>query len=87
MRHQRIISAAPAVQKAERAILFQLLRDDHAECWARADLEEALTGIPLADLAAGLDRLRRHGIAQRSNGHVWATCGAHYLDSLGVISI
>ncbi|HWX44729.1 MAG TPA: recombinase RecA [Solirubrobacteraceae bacterium] len=87
MRHQRIISAAPAVQKAERAILRQLLREDHAECWARTDLEEALTHIPLVDLVAGLDRLRQHGISQRCNGLVWATRSAHYLDSLGVISI
>ena len=87
MRHQRIISAAPAVQKAERAILLQLLRDDHAECWARTELEEALTHIPLADLVAAHDRLRQHGIAQRSNGHVWATRSACYLDALGVISI
>jgi hypothetical protein len=87
MRHQRIISAAPAVQKAERAILLQLLRDDHAECWGRPELEETLTGIPLPDLVAGLDRLKQHGIAQLSNGHVWATCCARYLDSLEVISI
>ena len=87
MRHQRIVSAAPAIQKAERAILLQLLREDHAECWARTELDEALTDIPLLDVAAGLDRLRRHGIAQLSKGHVWATCVARYLDSLGVISI
>lgn len=87
MRHQRIISAAPTVQKAERAILRQLLRLDHAEAWASTELQETLSDIPLVDLVAGLDRLRRHGIAQRSSGLVWATRGAHYLATLGVILV
>jgi hypothetical protein len=87
MRHQRITSSTPAVQKAERAILFQLLRDDHAECWERPELEEELSDVPPADFAAGLDRLKEQRIAQLSKGHVWATCCARYLDSLGVISV
>jgi hypothetical protein len=87
MRQQRIASSPPAVQKAERAILFQLLRDDHAECWERPELEEELSDIPSADFAAGLDRLREQRIAYLLKGRVWAACCARYLDSLGVVSI
>ncbi len=87
MRQQRIASSPPVVQKAKRAILFQLLRDDHAECWERPELEEELSDLPSADFAAGLDRLREQRIAYLLKGHVWATCCARYLDSLGVVSI
>jgi hypothetical protein len=72
-------------ERAQRAIILQLLRDDHAPVWRRAELERELgNAAAFTDALAGLActevvRLDREGI--------YATCCARHLDKLGLIGV
>ena len=50
-------------RKVERAIILQLLRDDHDERSSRTELQAALDSIEPAALAEALQRLEQHGVA------------------------
>jgi hypothetical protein len=72
--------------RAQRAIIFQLLRDDHPERWTRQELEREIPDFgPVIDDA--LARLEREGVAHLSDGAVWASRCARHLDTLEVITI
>jgi hypothetical protein len=72
---------------AERAVVLQVLRDDHDERWARAELEREIYDIEPAAIAEALERLREHGVVHVAGHLVWASRCAWHLDELGMVSI
>jgi hypothetical protein len=72
---------------AERAIVLQVLRDDHPERWSRAELERELYDVEPLIIGGALERLREEGVVHLSGELVWASRCARHLDALGMISI
>lgn len=71
----------------ERAIVLQILRDDHEERWAPVELAGVITDFEPAALDEALVRLEREGVLHREGGSVWAARAARRLDELELISI
>jgi DNA-binding HxlR family transcriptional regulator len=71
----------------ERAIVLQLLRDDHQQRWTCAELTREIPDIEPSVLDEGLARLEREGVLHRKESSVWASRAARRLDELGLISI
>jgi DNA-binding HxlR family transcriptional regulator len=71
----------------ERAIVLQILRDDHEQRWARAELTREIPDFEPALLDEALVRLERDGVLHRAEGSVWAARAARRLDELELISI
>lgn len=77
----------PDHRKVERAIVFQLLRDDHDERWSRDELATELGDDPSA-IASALERLREHEVlVEDDDNGIGASPCARRLDALGVIGI
>ncbi len=74
-------------ETAERAIVLQVLRDDHDERWSRVELEREIYDIEPPALGDALERLRREGVVHLSGQQVWASRCALHLDALGMVSI
>jgi hypothetical protein len=72
--------------KVERAIVFQLLRDDHDERWSRDELAAELGDDPSVFTAA-LESLREHEVLVEYDDGIGASASARRLDVLGVIEI
>lgn len=75
------------VERAERAIVLQLLRDDHAPRWARAELACEISDFAAPQLEAALARLEREGVADCDGDAAWASRALRRLDELELISI
>jgi hypothetical protein len=79
----------------ERAIVLQLLRDDHELMWSRAQLAVELSSELDADRSQGgrqaiddaLGRLERDGVIGISEQQAWASGAARRLDELGLIAV
>jgi hypothetical protein len=71
----------------ERAIVLQILRDDHEERWARAELAREIPDFEPAVLDRALAHLERDGILHREEGSLWASLAARRLDELELISV
>jgi hypothetical protein len=81
------VEVAPDRRHSERAIVLQLLRDDHGESWTRGELRAELR-IALAALADSLEDLQQHGvIVARDEDHVLASPCARRLDALELIAV
>jgi len=74
-------------RQVERAIVFQLLRDDHDERWSCAELAAELDDFEPSVLARALERLQEHGVAVAEPGAILASSSARRLDALEVIGI
>jgi hypothetical protein len=72
---------------AERAIVLQVLREDHDERWTRAELEREIYDIEPAAIGEALERLRGEGVVHVSGQLAWASRCAWHLDELGMVSI
>jgi DNA-binding HxlR family transcriptional regulator len=72
---------------AQRAIVLQVLRDDHDERWSREQLEREIYDIEPQAIAEALERLRQEGVVHLSGQMVWASRAAFRLDALGMVSI
>jgi hypothetical protein len=72
---------------AERAIVLQVLRDDHDERWSRVDIQAELHDVEPQAVAAALEQLHHEGAVHLSGGLVWASRCARRLDDLGMVSI
>jgi hypothetical protein len=72
---------------AERAIVLQLLQDDHDERWSRIELQAALYDVERHEVTAALEALRQEGTLHLSSDLVWASRCARRLDELGMVSI
>jgi DNA-binding HxlR family transcriptional regulator len=71
----------------ERAIVLQVLRDDHEERWALTELIGEVSDLSPEVVEDGLRRLEREGILERADSYVLASRAAHHLDELELISI
>ncbi|HEY4812375.1 MAG TPA: hypothetical protein VIH71_15085 [Solirubrobacteraceae bacterium] len=74
-------------QIAERAIVLQLLRDDHDERRSRAELGTELGDVEPLALSDAIADLERHGVVVVQGEHVVASRCARQLDELGMIAI
>jgi hypothetical protein len=72
---------------AERAIVLQLLRDDHRDCWSRAELERELSDIEPLDISDALARLHVEGVVVLEGEQVRASGCTRRLDALEVICV
>jgi len=77
---------SPEQRGAERAVLFQLLDDNHDPRWSRAELVAAL-GDPEPAIATALEHLQEHGVALGEGNAIFASPCARRLDALWVITI
>jgi Fe2+ or Zn2+ uptake regulation protein len=75
----------------ERAIVLQLLRDDHERTWSRAQLTIELQADGEEVDRAGIDeavrRLEREGVLGATEQEVWASDAARRLDELELIGV
>jgi hypothetical protein len=79
----------------ERAIVLQLLRDDHGRMWSHAQLAIELESELESDRAEirrqavrdALRRLEREGVLGMSEHQAWASNAARRLDELGLIAV
>jgi hypothetical protein len=72
---------------AQRAIVLQVLRDDHALCWTREQLQKEIYDIEPEDIARAIQRLREEGVVITKDNMVRASRCARWLDDLGMVSI
>ncbi len=72
---------------AERAIVFQVLRDDHSEGWSRAELERVTTTIEPLAISDALAHLDSEGVVVLDGEQVQASACARYLNALELICI
>jgi hypothetical protein len=72
---------------AQRAIILQLLRDDHPERWTRPELEAKIDDIEQQALVSALAILALEGVAVFDDEAIWASPCARHLDSLELVSI
>jgi len=73
--------------RAERAVVLQVLRDDHEERWSRGELADELAHIEVAVIAGAVGRLEQEGVVGVRDGSVWASRAARWLDDLGLICV
>jgi predicted transcriptional regulator len=73
--------------RVERAIVLQLLRDDHAERWSLAELVEELSDRESEIVDEALVVMEREGVIDREGGWVSASRAARHLDELELIGI
>ncbi len=71
----------------ERTIVLQVLRDDHGERWARAELAREIPDFEPAVLDEALAELAQDGVLCREGHMVWASRAARRLEDLELISI
>jgi hypothetical protein len=78
---------APSAWIAERAIVLQLLRDDHDPRWTRAELRQEASDIPRWVMRRAFDRLEAEGVFVTKGKHVLASRCAQRLDDLDLIAV
>jgi hypothetical protein len=71
----------------ERAVVLQVLRDDHERRWSRAELESRLADIDRDVLDGAVAGLAAGGVLCVESGVVWASDAAWCLDQLGLIGV
>jgi len=77
----------PDHAKVERAIILQLLRDDHAERWSLTALAAELHDVERCALSTALERLQEYGVVHVWTDAILASSSARRLDALGGIAI
>jgi DNA-binding HxlR family transcriptional regulator len=75
------------IRMVERAIVLQVLRDDHEERWSREELVGEISDFQPAVLDEALVRLAGDGVVHREDEQVWASRASRRLDELELISI
>jgi DNA-binding HxlR family transcriptional regulator len=73
----------PAV--TQRAIVLQLLREDHDERWSRAEIERAIPDVDPLTISDALVALRENGAVHLSGELVWPSRCAQHLNELGMV--
>jgi hypothetical protein len=72
---------------AKRAIVLQMLRDDHPNRWSRAELKSQLSDFRPGEVEAAIKELAAKGVVSCEGDQVWASECARTLDALMLISI
>lgn len=74
--------------RAKRAIVLQVLRDDHpGERWTRAELERELPDVLPEAVEVAIEDLKAEGVLSFDGEQVWASLCARTLDALELIAI
>jgi hypothetical protein len=76
-----------SVWMAERAIVLQVLRDDHDERWTRAELEEQVSDLAPQVARDGIARLEAERVVVTEGEHVLASRCARHMDALELVSV
>ncbi len=77
-----------AEDRAKRAIVLQLLRDDHPERWTRAELERELPDVLPEEIESAVKELAAEGVVTIGDDKaIRASLCARTLDALELISI
>jgi hypothetical protein len=71
----------------ERAVVLQLLRDDHAELWSSAELETEFDDVAPEALSGAIEHLERQGVLLMRDGHVVASPSVRRVDELGLVGV
>jgi hypothetical protein len=71
----------------ERAIILQLLRDDHERMWSREQLSAELAVDRSEVIEEVLGRLEKEGVIGCTDQAIWASSAACRLDELGLIGV
>ncbi len=74
-------------EQIERAIVLQVLRDDHPERWTRAELENEVFDFDPLTIDEALTRLAADGVVILDGEQVRASACARRIDALELISI
>ena len=77
----------PDLRIIERAVVLQLLRDDHDEQWSRTELESKLDDVEPLALSDAIAVLERHGVVVVQGEDVVASPGIRHLDELGLVGV
>ena len=72
--------------RLERAVVLQLLRDDHSQDWSRAELASEL-GTEAPAIEAVLSRLHAEGVVRLNDDRISASPATRRLDDLELIAI
>lgn len=72
---------------AQRAIVLQVLRPDHAEPWTCAELESEIYDIEPFAISDALAVLDSDGVVHVAGEQVRASRAARRMDALGMVSI
>jgi len=72
---------------AKRAIVLQVLRDDHPSRWSREELKNQLSDFLPGEVEAAIEELARKGVVSHEADWVWASECVRTLDALMLISI
>jgi hypothetical protein len=72
---------------AQRAIVLQVLRDDHPDRWTRVELEQAASDIEPLTVSDALMALDAEGVVILDGEHVEASRCARHLDSIELIGV
>ncbi len=83
----RRMSRAQKLWMAERAIVMQVLRDDHPERWTLDELKQEIEDMPAEVVGDAVRRLGDVGAVALGEGECKASESARRIDALGLISI
>jgi hypothetical protein len=72
---------------AQRAIVLQVLRDDHPQRWPRAELESKVSDIEPLLITDAFAQLHAEGVVVVEGEQVQASRCARHLDTLGLIAV
>ena len=71
----------------ERAVVLQLLRDDHARSWSRAELGRKLADVEQDVLDDAVASLAATGVVRTEDDALWASDAVRCLDELELIGV
>jgi DNA-binding HxlR family transcriptional regulator len=87
MPQERNESLHKSEEVAQRAVVLQVLRNDHHERWTRKELKREIFDIKGRAINKALRCLQEEGVVDLDEEYVWPTRCAQYLDVLGMVSI
>jgi len=87
MPDKRIDAPVAEDRMLDRAILSELLGNDHDPLWFRAELEREISHVELVDLRGALDRLKDAGAVCVTGELVCASRCVLHLQGMGVLTI
>ncbi len=83
----RRMSKAQKLWMAERAVVLQVLRDDHSERWTLEELEQEIGDMPAEIVGEAVRRLGGVGVIVLAEEACKASRAARRIDELELISI
>jgi hypothetical protein len=87
MRHHRTQACSDEHRRLDRAIVLDLLGDDHDERWQRDELAAAVSAQSARPSTNALERLQAAGVVLSDAEEVRASPCARFIDALELIGI